>query len=1020
MPFPFSDICVFLSRLEDIELRDPPFLNAAEKSAQVVSVTTSWFKSHRRAINELNTQSSVALISTLLPERRSDRVYNIQEKRLCSILSRCLGLSAARTKDLQAYKQPGRGDLATCLERVLKSSGPPAQPTVDLDDVHEVLQALAGLSPFSDPNVQKLPPGSSEIRDSLLGNIFKRLHSNEGKWLVQLILKEFSPVRVNESLVLRSLHFLLPDLLQFQDDFHAAMALLKGPLRPYPESPDPRSERLLRQQARESLKPVVGIKIGRPAFQKARSIDHCMKMLGGRRWVLERKYDGEYCEIHIDTSKSSHPAECISIFSKSGKDSTADRQAIHQILIECLGLGSPDCKIKRQAILLGELVVYSDKERQILPFEELRKHLPRSGRYIGTDKDPQTKPHEHLAIVFFDVLLLDDEVVMNKPIEERRMWLRELYKKIQGRALSAEWKIVDFADTERASKALVQQLAASIAERCEGLILKSCGVPYFPLGSDSEGQMQSYIKLKKDYIAGMGDEADFAVVGGSYNAQQALKGGMSNVKWTEFHLGCLTNKTDVLRFAARPHFKVVVSIQQEHCIPNSILEAANALGNFCARPFSRATPPANFDLEIGNATRMDVVFDTPFVFEILGSGFSKPSNSNFLMLRHPRVTKLHEDRTWKDCVSFPDLQEQAAAARALPMDSESQETRRMIAKLEKKCKKKVERQRTATPRSAITATPTATGSVVSSVSTRMRSNKYDTRRVSEPATRAADPQARISSGQSDLDGTTLVAGASTRSKRPREETGATPCPASKKACIEKVMQMPRKPQTLMRSKETDAERSAPLSDISNNAGIGLSSSHNGAEPAKAKRTTPTETLRRPSDLFPAGPPAHHSLGPAIRNPKLPPQHQCEPGTCPLANSTVYLASCSIKRPHIISDLLALHSTTIVPSLKHWDRDSFAHAPLTETVAESQAYPGLRKLVLVNSGCPNDVRDIVQQLLGLNEGKWRERVEVWDWGILQQCIGHDLGRIREARRGYFLGATIFDECQGRALFVANMD
>ncbi len=296
---------MLLTRLEDIELRDPPFIYPREKSAQIKAVTDHWFKSHRRSINSLDVEGSVALISTFLPERRTDRVYGIQATRLCKILGRCLSLSAARTKDLQAYEQPGRGDLAACVERVLKSGGPPAHPPVSLGEVDGMLQVLAGLSPFSGPSVARLPPGSSESRDKLLGDVFKRLQPDEAKWLVRLILKDFSLVRVKEQLILKSFHFLLPDLLQFQNDFRAAIELLKGPLQEHPENPDPRSERLHRHSARAVIKPVVGIKVGRPEFEKARGIDHCIKMLDEQKWVLERKYDGEYCEIHIDLSKSS-------------------------------------------------------------------------------------------------------------------------------------------------------------------------------------------------------------------------------------------------------------------------------------------------------------------------------------------------------------------------------------------------------------------------------------------------------------------------------------------------------------------------------------------------------------------------------------------------------------------------------------------------------------------------------------------------------------------------------------------
>lgn len=43
---------------------------------------------------------------------------------------------------------------------------------------------------------------------------------------------------------------------------------------------------------------------------------------------MERKYDGEYCQIHIDLSKKND--EWLKIFSKSGRDSTGDRVRVHE------------------------------------------------------------------------------------------------------------------------------------------------------------------------------------------------------------------------------------------------------------------------------------------------------------------------------------------------------------------------------------------------------------------------------------------------------------------------------------------------------------------------------------------------------------------------------------------------------------------------------------------------------------------------------------------------------------------
>jgi DNA ligase-4 len=107
-------------------------------------------------------------------------------------------------------------------------------------------------------------------------------------------------------------------------------------------------------------------------------------MAKGRRMSIERKYDGEYCQIHVDLTNKQTP---IQIFSKSGKDSTADRSTILSVLKESLRIGLKGCKFTKYCILEGELLVWSDKLGGIADFHKLRKFLPRAGTFIGIDHD---------------------------------------------------------------------------------------------------------------------------------------------------------------------------------------------------------------------------------------------------------------------------------------------------------------------------------------------------------------------------------------------------------------------------------------------------------------------------------------------------------------------------------------------------------------------------------------------------------------------------------------------------------
>lgn len=1042
MALPFSKIATLLSECEDIETRDPPLL-AKLKAAQLNAQIESWFKCNRDAISRLAVRPSSALLSTLLPERQIDRVYGIQSKTLCRILCRALGLSSSGTRDLEAHTKPGHSDLAQCLERVMNTRGPPAYPRVTLDEVDEMLEHLAGQSVFSGRKVPKTPATAGD-QAQVVRNVLLRATPHEGRWIVRLILKDLSPVRLDEYGVLRSFHFLLPDLLRFQDDLDTAIRLLKGALVDFPCRPDVRSETLHRRQAATLVQPAVGVKVGRPEFYKARSPLNCLDMVSKRKWVLERKYDGEYCEVHVQVNRSTEPAEWITIFSKGGKDSTTDRKKLLVTLVECLRLGKADCRIQHRAILLGELVVCRGDDSQPLAFEKIRKHIPRSGRFLGTNEDSQVDPDEHLAIVFYDLLLLDKEIVMQRSIEERRNWLREMYRKKRGWVMGAEWRIVDFAEAN-AKKQLLTQFAASIARRCEGLVLKPCGVPYVMLGTHVKSYNNSYIKLKKDYMEGMGDEADFAVVGASYNAQRATNTGVPHLKWTDFHLACLLNKEDVQRFEdARPRFRVVDTISHSTCIPRAILRSLNTIGQFSGKDHKPGEQPVAFDIEGTNGLNIQVTFDMPMVVELLGSGFTKPANCAFFALRHARMRKLHEDRSWKSTVSFQELQEQAQKSRAPPDDSESQETRRRVVVLEQKCRRKFGRDQTVTPKSRTTASQSTTVSP-------SRSRKREG--ASTAALVAADKfqlsSARSSSHMSRLVGVPIersradnkrpfegVEALNASRKRPKHNStllvGATsaqvhssanglvkfrslPTYRTSSTSTSFPMPLPREfgAQTRFSIKGNGLVTSSALTDITNTVktGRGRSSSQSPLHPTSKTSKEYVSSSVGPSSRSntpPSSPPPRYAM--AANH-----QTSCEANHCLFANTVVYLDPDIASRPSITATL-DIHHILRVPSISFWDRDSFAHEPHCATVSESQAYPDKRKIVLADRHRVASLRQIERDVAALNGGAFRERIEVWDWRVLDQadCAAHSLPRSSAVK--HFLGATIFDPGKGKAILV----
>ncbi|KAI8304748.1 DNA ligase 4 [Colletotrichum sp. SAR11_59] len=609
MPFPFLLICDLLEQAHRQCKSGPTKVNER---------VTNWFKQHRHRIDDSGNSAS-ALFSTLLPEKRTDRVYGIQADTLCGIVGRVLVLGQSRVKEMKRFKEPGLGlDLADCIENIFKETPSPcynAANPITIEEIDTALNSLAARCRFSSPAVQasQLRPSSARDRDELLSSLYLRLNAREAKWLTRLILKNYQPVVFDPRHFYYCYDPLLPMILRVQDDFSAALSL-RQKLRNDPYLRD-ETGRKRRENLLKHLTPVLGVK------------------------------------IHIDLSKG---YKCIQIFSKSGKDSTSDRAALHGAIRDSLNIGKLDCKFSKGCILEGELVVYSDKS------DWHRRHH-----------------YEHLMIVYYDVLLVDGESLLGVRHSERFKHLTDLVTCREGFAELVERQVVSFSQPMAASH-LRKAFAKSIAARDEGLVLKPDD-PYFDFSENRRPFSGCPIKLKKEYIGSFGDVGDFAVVAARYDPDKAKCYGIPNLKWTHFYLGCLDNKEDVQRFQARPRFTVVHQVE----LNETMLKTLVTYG----RPMPVAFDDNDaliLDIAPGIAQQKmpSVVFTEPLVFDIRCFSFDKEGNTGFWQPRFPQVSKVHFDRSFIDTISFSELQKMAEEATTTPPMEDSQEMLGWIAALE--------------------------------------------------------------------------------------------------------------------------------------------------------------------------------------------------------------------------------------------------------------------------------------------------------------------------------------------------
>ncbi|KAI4247334.1 MAG: hypothetical protein L6R42_009666, partial [Xanthoria sp. 1 TBL-2021] len=302
MPFLFSAVTDLLQALEDNAASTKKAMKGwlDQKNKDHIE---SWVKSYKVTVDS-PVVDAVAVLSALFPDKRTDRVYGLQAPSLSKILGRCFKLGTARIKQLDQWKTPGNGDLGVCVERTLRETehGQIINP-VTLDEIDSILHIIASKCRFSAPGVQATANDDGIETSKLIDSVYRRLSSKEAQWLTRMILKDFSTLDFKSYHVLNAIDPGLVNALSVHSTYEAAVGFLRHQ-KTLPESQLPPTA---------SPKPIIGSKIGRVPYLKGRSVKNVVKLAAGRKMSVEQKYDGEYCQIHIDLAKGD---DCIRIFSK--------------------------------------------------------------------------------------------------------------------------------------------------------------------------------------------------------------------------------------------------------------------------------------------------------------------------------------------------------------------------------------------------------------------------------------------------------------------------------------------------------------------------------------------------------------------------------------------------------------------------------------------------------------------------------------------------------------------------------
>ena len=233
------------------------------------------------------------------------------------------------------------------------------------------------------------------------------------------------------------------------------------------------------EEAEEQCNITVNIPSMPMLAKPAKTIAEIKRRLGDDEITGEYKYDGERAMIHKTKEGK------IRIFSRSAEDSTDKFFDVANVVKD---------NVKGDTFILdSEIVAFDTQKNIILPFQTLIQRPKK-----GSEKEVTIQ----VCIFAFDLLYLNGEPLIEKPLIERRKKLHEIVNVVDKKLQLATYK------NAKKIEELGDFFKEAVEHRTEGLMVKTLHGKYEP-GKRS----MLWGKMKKDYIKAdvfNGGEADDA------------------------------------------------------------------------------------------------------------------------------------------------------------------------------------------------------------------------------------------------------------------------------------------------------------------------------------------------------------------------------------------------------------------------------------------------------------------------------------------------------------------------------